>query len=126
MDRLWFLLSRTVVAHIMHLLAASAGIVFIVGMAGPRYGTALAQASLVAERLGLAVGMGLWTVVMVLRRRRPGFTWDRPIANYASWRSLAVAERAGWSVFFAGLAVIFACLGALLGTIVVYLVWRST
>ena len=125
MARLSFLLSRFVGTHFMRLTWGSAAVFFLVGLVGPRYSASLGYLTLLAAKVGVIVGMGLWTVVMRLRTTRPGFNWTQVIVDYASWVHGGFKHRAAWTLYFVGLAVFFICLGLLIGAILVYLVWRA-
>jgi hypothetical protein len=125
-SRMFFSLSRWIWVRHMRIVYSSAALFFVCGLIGPRYGSLLAVAVLAAVRGGVAVAIALWLVVMLLRRRRPGFSLGQLVSEYPSWRASNLFKRAGSTVLFVSLAGMMAALGATIGTIGVYLIWRAT
>jgi len=124
MSRFSFLLARMIGLNHMRFMWVSAGAIFVLGLSGPKYGGSLAYFGLLSARIGVLVGLFLLMVVALLRKRVAGFRWQMLIADDAIWQEMNWARQAAWTLFFIGLAVMFICLGALVGSILVYFTWR--
>jgi hypothetical protein len=125
-SEMFFLLSRWIWVHPMAIVYASAALFFAFGLTGPRYGASLAVIVLIAARGGLALGAALWLAVMFLRRGKPSFSLGQFVSEYSSWNGRSLLHRAGSTVLFVSFAGMMAAMGALIGAVGAYLVWRAT
>jgi hypothetical protein len=76
------------------------------------------------DKLGILIALSLWMVMTLVRKREPGFRWQQLVADYATWQKIGPAKRAARTTFFLGSAVMFICLGALIGIVFAYFTWR--
>ena len=121
-----FVLSRSMWLHHMHIMYACAALSFVAGLAGPKYGSVLATAGLIFARGGVLIALVLWVAVQIVRRRTPDFSLREVVSDHSRWNARSSLERAGLTALFISLAVLLACLGALIGTAGAYFVWRLT
>lgn len=119
-----FYLSRWIWLHHMRIVYVVAALFVVGGLAGPKYGAALAMVALLLARGGVALAVALWLVTQWMRRRTPGFALREIVAAPSRWARNSLGARAGYTALFLSLGVMFACLGGLIGTLGVYLVWR--
>jgi hypothetical protein len=126
MSRMGFLLSRLIWVHHLRIMYASAALFFVCGLIGPRYGSLLAVTALNIARSGVMLAVTLWLLVLLIRKRRPGFRLGEVVSEYSGWSARPLITRAGYTGLFISLAAMFVALGALLGVIGVFVFWRAT
>jgi hypothetical protein len=123
MSKLMFLVSRNICTHLVRLFVASAALIFLLGLWGPRYGAVLARITVLATQIAPVIGVILSAFIMAIRKRTPGVKWDESVTDYAGWGLLGALERLAYTIFFVLLATFSMCFGALIGVIPVYLAW---
>ena len=125
MNKFALTFSRGIDIHAVKLAVVSAALfISFFLVLGPSYGALFARAAAFAEQLGAFTVIGLCIFLVAIRKKKPGFTWNPALADYASWCLRSAAERLACTSFFLGVAIFCMCSGVVVGVIFVSFVWR--
>lgn len=120
------MVSRNVSAHAVKLFAISTASIFIALVWwGAKHGALLQRLVALTQQVLVVTVLLLCVFLFAIRKKKPGFTWDAMIADYASWSGRSAAERAACTTFFLLIAIFCVCSGAMVAVLFSSFLWRS-
>jgi hypothetical protein len=125
-SRASFTVSRWIWVNQMRIMYAVSAVFLVCGLMGPRYGSFLALTALLIGKAGVALASPLWLIVMLLKKRDPGFRLENMVSEPAAWNVRSSPAQMGAAMLFVSVALMLASIGARLGTLGVYFDWRAT